>query len=137
MILGGLSPTHESVFELCKVAYTCDLLCMCVEFQEEIILKGKESKTREKTTIFRINGKTVIAVENQKFSRSRMLKRTSPLESSYEIQSSCRISSDSEAVGISRFSRHRVLGDTWHDHVDATWHPKGVTHGKIHVMPLK
>ena len=26
--------------------------------------------------------------------------------------------------------------DTWNDHVDATWHPKGVTHGKSHVVHL-
>ena len=34
------------------------------------------------------------------------------------------------------FSRHRVLGDTWHEHVDATWHPWGVTHGMSHVVHL-
>ena len=34
------------------------------------------------------------------------------------------------------FSRHRVSGDTWHDHVNATWYPKGVTHGMIHVVKL-
>ena len=26
--------------------------------------------------------------------------------------------------------------DTWHDHVDATLHPRGVTHGMIHVVHL-
>ena len=35
-----------------------------------------------------------------------------------------------------RFSRYWVSGDTWHDHVDATWHPKEVTHGMIHVVHL-
>ena len=27
-----------------------------------------------------------------------------------------------------------MLGDTWHDHVDATLHHKGVTHGMSHVV---
>ena len=26
--------------------------------------------------------------------------------------------------------------DTWHEHVDATWHPRGVTHGMSHVVHL-
>ena len=26
--------------------------------------------------------------------------------------------------------------DTWHDRVDATWHPRGVTHGMSHVVHL-
>ena len=29
-----------------------------------------------------------------------------------------------------------MLSDTWHDHVDATWHPRGVTHGMSHVVHL-
>ena len=29
-----------------------------------------------------------------------------------------------------------MLGDIWHEHVDATWHPKGVTHGMSHVVKL-
>ena len=29
-----------------------------------------------------------------------------------------------------------MLGDTWHEHVDATWHPRGVTHGMSHVVHL-
>ena len=39
----------------------------------------------EKNSIFLKKGKTVILVENQKFSRSWMMKRTSPLNSSREI----------------------------------------------------
>ena len=27
-----------------------------------------------------------------------------------------------------------MSSDTWHDHVDATWHPRGVTHGISHVV---
>ena len=29
-----------------------------------------------------------------------------------------------------------MSGDTWHDHVDATWNPGGVTHGMIQVVHL-
>ena len=29
-----------------------------------------------------------------------------------------------------------MSGDTWHEHVDATGHPRGVTHGMIHVVHL-
>ena len=46
--------------------------------------KGGECETLENSN-FRKKGKTVISVENQKFSRYRMMKRTSPLNSSREI----------------------------------------------------
>ena len=39
----------------------------------------------EKNSIFLKNGKKVISVENRKFSRSRMTKRTALLNSSREI----------------------------------------------------
>ena len=39
----------------------------------------------EKNSIFLKKSKTVILVENRKFSRSRMTKRTAPLNSSREI----------------------------------------------------
>ena len=29
-----------------------------------------------------------------------------------------------------------MSGDTWHDHVDVPWNPRGVTHGMIHVVHL-
>ena len=29
-----------------------------------------------------------------------------------------------------------MSGDKWHDHVDATLHPRGVTHGMSHVVHL-
>ena len=38
----------------------------------------------EKNSIFFKKGKTVILIGNKKFSRSRMMKRTSPLNSSHE-----------------------------------------------------
>ena len=67
----------------------------------------------EKNSIFLKNDKTVISVENRKFFRSRMMKRTSSLNSSHEIQLSRRISSNYETIEISSFSRYRVSGDTW------------------------
>ena len=65
----------------------------CVNFGDEILLKGGggggggggEYKTREKIQFFLKNGKTVISVENRKFSRSRMTKRIAPLNLPHEI----------------------------------------------------
>ena len=61
---------------------------MCVNFGDEILLRGGgggENVKPEKKSIFLKKGKTVISVENRKFSRSRMTKRTAPLNSSREI----------------------------------------------------
>ena len=66
---------------------------------------GNGCKTRENSK-FRKNGKTVISVKTENFSRSQMMKRTSPLESSHEIELPRQISSNSETVEISHFSRH-------------------------------
>ena len=33
---------------LCVVAYACDSMRMCVEFLDEILLRGEECKTHEK-----------------------------------------------------------------------------------------
>ena len=44
-----------------------------------------DCKTREKNSIFLKKGKIVISIENRKFSRCRMTKRTAPLNSSREI----------------------------------------------------
>ena len=46
---------------------------------------GGGSVKPQKILIFKKKGKTVISVENQKFSRSRITKRTVPLNSSREI----------------------------------------------------
>ena len=55
------------------------------EFRGRNFVKGGGGcKIREKS-IFLKNGKTIISVENRKFSRSRMTKRTVPLNSSHEI----------------------------------------------------
>ena len=55
------------------------------EFRGRNSVKGGENVKPEKNSIFLKNGKTVISVKNRKFSRSRMTKRTSPLNSSHEI----------------------------------------------------
>ena len=51
------------------------VVCVCVG----------ESVKPEKNSIFLKNGKTVISVENRKFSKSRMTKRIASLNSSREI----------------------------------------------------
>ena len=63
---------------------------MCVNFRDAILLRGGgggggENVKPEKNSIFLKKGKTVILVEKRKFSRSRMMKRTVPLNSSREI----------------------------------------------------
>ena len=62
----------------------CLCVLVCVIFGDEIMLRGKNVKTG-KNSIFLKNGKTVILVENRKFSRSRMTKRTKSLNSSRDI----------------------------------------------------
>ena len=57
---------------------------MCVNFEDEILLRGENVKP-EKNSIFMKNGKTIISIENQKFSKSRMMKWTASLNSSSEI----------------------------------------------------
>ena len=64
-------------------------ICMCFvvivqNFGTRFLLRRGECKTRENSN-FRKNCKTVISVKIQKFSRSRMKKRISPLESYREI----------------------------------------------------
>ena len=78
-------------------------------FETKLLLRRGECKTRENSN-FLINGKMVISVKIQNFSRSRMTKRTSSLELTREIYLPHRIFSNSETIGISRFSRHRVSG---------------------------
>ena len=67
---------------------------------------SQSCKTRENSNFLK-NDKMVISVKIRNFSRSRMTKRTSSLESSREISIPRRISSNSKTVGISRFLRHR------------------------------
>ena len=56
----------------------------CVEFRDEILLRGEECKTRENFNFLK-NGKMVISAKIQNFYRSQMMKRTLSLESSREI----------------------------------------------------
>ena len=66
------------------MSHTHVICCDCVEFRDEFLLRGEECKTRENFNFLK-NGKMVISVKIQNFSRSRMTKQTSPLESSREI----------------------------------------------------
>ena len=64
-------------------------ICMCFiviiqNFGTKFLLRKGECKTRENSNFLKM-GKTVIFVKIQNFSRSRMMKRTSTLESSCEI----------------------------------------------------
>ena len=59
--------------------------CVCAwNFGTKFFLRRGECKTRE-NSIFLKKGKIIILVKIQNFSRSRMMKRTSPLKSSREI----------------------------------------------------
>ena len=59
--------------------------CVCAwNFGTKFFLRKGECKIRENSN-FRKKGKIVISVKIQNFSRSRMMKRTSPLELSREI----------------------------------------------------
>ena len=62
----------------------CLCVLVCVNFGDEILLRGEECKAREKFN-FSEKGKTVILVGNQKISRSRMTKWTLLLNSYREI----------------------------------------------------
>ena len=61
--------------------FVCDSVC---EFRGQNSVKGRFLKPR-KNSIFLKNGKNVISIENRKFSRSRMMKWTSSLNSFHEI----------------------------------------------------
>ena len=55
-----------------------------MEIMVGIMVPGQSCKTRENSNFLK-NGKMVISVEIQNFSKSRMKKQTSPLESSRKI----------------------------------------------------
>ena len=57
---------------------------MCVEFRDEILLKGGGGGGTRKSNFLK-KGEMVISVKIRNFSRSRMMKRTSPLESFRKI----------------------------------------------------
>ena len=62
---------------------------VCVNFRDKIVLKGGRCKTWENLNFSEKwqNGKLPLMykLQNWKFSRSRMMKQTSPLDSSREI----------------------------------------------------
>ena len=60
------------------------IFCDCTEFRNEILLRGEECNTRENSDFLK-NGKMVISIKIQNFSRSRMMKRTLLLEFSRDI----------------------------------------------------
>ena len=51
--LGKVITYTPKVFELCRVTYACGLMRMCVEFQDEILLRGGECETLEKSKFLR------------------------------------------------------------------------------------
>ena len=69
---------------LCRVMYARGWMRMCVEFRDEILLRGGECEISRKSNFLK-KGKTVILVKIWNFYRPRMTKQTSPLESSREI----------------------------------------------------
>ena len=77
---------------LYRVTYACGGMRMCVEFRDEILLRGGggggggggECETPRKSNFLK-NGKMVISVKIWIFSRSQTTKLTSPLESFREI----------------------------------------------------
>ena len=59
--------------------------CVCLwNFGTKFLLRREECETPRKYNFLK-KGKIIISVKIQKFFRSRMTKRTSPLESSREI----------------------------------------------------
>ena len=62
LILKWIVYMHEFVYN----AYACELIRMCVEFWDKILLRGRECKTQENSIFFR-KGKTVILVKNPEF----------------------------------------------------------------------
>ena len=84
MTLERSSFTHQAGIGLCRVTYARGWMRMYVEFRDEILLRGEECETPENPYFLR-KVKMVISVKIWNFSRSRMTKRTSPLESSREI----------------------------------------------------
>ena len=52
----------DTVWELGKVTYAHGWMCMCVEFRDEILLRGEECETPENPYFLR-KGKMVISVK--------------------------------------------------------------------------
>ena len=78
------SYTHQAGIGWCRVTYARGWMRVCVEFRDEILLRGENVRPRKNPDFLR-KEKMVISVKIRNFSRSRMTKRTSLLESSREI----------------------------------------------------
>ena len=65
------------------------MVVACVDFEDEILLRGEECKTWANLNFSEKgkNGKLplVYKLQNWKFSKSQMMKQTSPLDSSRKI----------------------------------------------------
>ena len=64
--LGKVIAYTPKVFELCRVTYARSLMRMCVEFQDENLLRGGECETPENPN-FRKKGRTVKFGQNPEF----------------------------------------------------------------------
>ena len=84
MTLEKSSCTHQVGIGWCRVTYARGWMSMCVEFRDEILLRGGECETPENPDFLR-KDKMVISVKIRNFFRSQMTKQTLPLESSREI----------------------------------------------------
>ena len=70
--------------------YSARCICICCvvivhNFVTKFFLRRGECETPRKSNFLAKKGKIVISVKIRNFSRSRMTKRISPLESSHEI----------------------------------------------------
>ena len=76
------------------VTYACDFFVIGWNFGTKFFFRGEECKTSENSNFLK-NDKTVISIKILNFSRPRMTKQTSLLESSREIYPPRRISLNS------------------------------------------
>ena len=65
--LGKVIAYTPKVFELCRVTYARSLMRMCVEFRDEILLRGEECEKTPKNPNFRKKGRTVKFGQNSEF----------------------------------------------------------------------
>ena len=90
-----------------RLNYDLNVLNSTITITQMCIHQGEECKTRENLNFSKKwqNGKLSLMykLQNWNFSRSRMMKRTSPLDSSREIYLPRRISLNYEIIGFSRF----------------------------------
>ena len=64
--LGKVIAYTPKVFELCRVTYARSFMRMCVEFRDEVLLRGEECET-PKNPNFRKEGRTVKFGQNPEF----------------------------------------------------------------------